>query len=121
MIGHVAIVLLRLDDGVEIAAIGDVDLDLAEHRAVDRQPFGIEEGRHVGDAHFLDILADLPVFGDHQPGRRVEPSTPGVFGFTSPCSIAIVTVPIVPWPHIGRQPEVSMNRMAMSQSGRVGG
>ena len=38
-------------------------------------------------------------------------STPGVFGFTSPFSIAIVTVPIVPWPHIGRQPEVSMNRM----------
>ena len=48
-------------------------------------------------------------------------STPGVFGFTSPFSIAIVTVPIVPWPHIGRQPEVSMNRMAMSQSSRVGG
>ncbi len=43
-------------------------------------------------------------------------STPGVFGVTSPFSIAMVTVPIVPWPHIGRQPEVSMNRMAMSQS-----
>jgi hypothetical protein len=40
----------------------------------------------------------------------------------SPFSIAMVTVPIVPWPHIGRQPEVSMNRTATSQSGsRVGG
>ena len=46
---------------------------------------------------------------------------PGVFGLISPCSMAIVTVPMVPWPHIGRQPEVSMNRMAMSQSSRVGG
>ena len=48
-------------------------------------------------------------------------SMPGVFGVTSPFSSAMVTVPMVPWPHIGRQPEVSMNRMAMSQSGRVGG
>ena len=39
IVGHVAIVLLRLDDGVEIAAIGDVDLDLAERRALDRQAF----------------------------------------------------------------------------------
>ena len=33
----------------------------------------------------------------------------------------VVTVPIVPWPHMGRQPEVSMKRIATSQSGRVGG
>ena len=38
-------------------------------------------------------------------------STPSSLGVTSPCSSAIVTVPMVPWPHIGRQPEVSMNRM----------
>ena len=35
--------------------------------------------------------------------------------------IAVVTVPIVPCPHIGRHPLTSMNRMATSQSGRVGG
>ena len=31
--------------------------------------------------------------------------------------MATVTVPMVPWPHIGRQPLVSMNRMPTSQSG----
>src|SRR4051812_25119392 len=39
----------------------------------------------------------------------------------SPFSRAIVTVPIVPWPHIGRHPDVSMKRIPTSQSGRVGG
>jgi hypothetical protein len=39
----------------------------------------------------------------------------------SPFSSAMVTVPMVPCPHIGRQPEVSMNRMPTSQSSRVGG
>ena len=28
---------------------------------------------------------------------------------------------MVPWPHIGRQPDTSMNSTPMSQSGRVGG
>jgi len=37
---------------------------------------------------------------------------PSDFGLTRPCSMIAVTVPIVPWPHIGRQPEVSMNRIA---------
>ena len=44
VVGHVAVVLLRLDDGVEIAAIGDIDGDLAEPRAFDRQALGMEEG-----------------------------------------------------------------------------
>ena len=48
-------------------------------------------------------------------------SLPGVRGWISPRSSAMVTVPMVPWPHIGRQPEVSMNRIATSQSSRVGG
>ena len=56
-----------------------------------------------------------------RPAGVSSRSTPGVFGRTSPCSTATVTVPMVPCPHIGRQPEVSMNRMPMSQSGRVGG
>jgi hypothetical protein len=38
MVGHVAEVLLRLDDRVEIAAIGHVDDDLAEPLDLDRQP-----------------------------------------------------------------------------------
>ncbi len=35
--------------------------------------------------------------------------------------MAAVTVPMVPWPHIGRQPLTSMNSTPMSQSGRVDG
>ena len=71
--------------------------------------------------HALDEAALLLVARHHAAGRRVELSTPGVAGVTSPFSIAMVTVPIVPWPHIGRQPQTSMNRMPMSQSARVGG
>jgi hypothetical protein len=33
----------------------------------------------------------------------------------------MVTVAIVPCPHMGKHPEVSMNMKAMSASGRVGG
>ena len=43
VVGHVAKVLLRLDDGVEIAAIGDIDLDRPDLRAVDLQPFRMQE------------------------------------------------------------------------------
>ncbi len=55
------------------------------------------------------------------PAGASRLSTPGVAGVTSPFSIAMVTVPIVPWPHIGRQPLTSMNRIAVSQSARVEG
>ena len=53
--------------------------------------------------------------------RRGSSGSP-VYLVTSPCgSPQEVTVPMVPWPHIGRQPEVSINSTAMSQSSRVGG
>ena len=48
-------------------------------------------------------------------------SLPGSRGWIRPFSIPMVIVPISPWPHMGRQPEVSMNSTATSQSGRVGG
>ena len=82
------------------------------------KPLGVQEGRHVGDAHLLDVLA-------RPAGTRRSPARPGVSSLEharrpsaspGPFSMAIVTVPIVPWPHIGRQPEVSMNRIATSQS-----
>ena len=40
---------------------------------------------------------------------------------TMPVSISTVATPIVPWPHIGRQPETSMNSTPQSASSRVGG
>ena len=63
---------MRLDDRIEIAAIGDVDLDRTEIRTVDVEAFGMQEGRDVGEAHGLDVFALLLVLGDHQAGRRVE-------------------------------------------------
>ena len=40
---------------------------------------------------------------------------------TIPVSTSTVATPIVPCPHIGRQPETSMKRTPQSASGRVGG
>ena len=40
---------------------------------------------------------------------------------TIPVSTSTVATPIVPCPHIGRQPETSMNSTPQSASGRVGG
>ena len=40
---------------------------------------------------------------------------------TIPHSTSTVATPIVPWPHIGRQPETSMNSTPQSASARVGG
>ena len=48
-------------------------------------------------------------------------SAPGTRGTIKPFSMPMVTVPMVPCPHIGRQPEVSMNSTATSQSARVAG
>ncbi len=56
-----------------------------------------------------------------RPAGASSATVPSSRTASSPFSTAIVTVPIVPWPHIGRQPETSMNRIAMSQSARVGG
>ena len=39
-----------------------------------------------------------------RPAGASSRSMPGVAGVTRPFSIAMVTVPMVPWPHIGRQP-----------------
>ncbi len=63
---------LRLDDRVEVAAIGDVDHELAELRAVDPDLGQRQVARDVGEAHPLDEPAGPLVGGEHQPGRRVE-------------------------------------------------
>src|SRR5690606_23050484 len=54
VVGHVTEIPLRLDNGVEIAAIGDIDLQGPEHRTFDLEPFGMEKGRHVGQPDLLD-------------------------------------------------------------------
>jgi hypothetical protein len=47
--------------------------------------------------------------------------SPGTFGFTNPDSMAAVMVPMVPCPHMGKQPLVSMKSTAKSFSGSWGG
>src|SRR6478736_7641379 len=46
---------------------------------------------------------------------------PGIFGMINPSSIAMVMVPIVPCPHMGKQPLVSINKTATSFAGSCGG
>jgi hypothetical protein len=70
-IRHVAIARLRLDDGVEVAAIGHVHLERADPRALRLEPGRMQEPRHVGQPHGFDIFALLFVLRDHQAGRRL--------------------------------------------------
>ena len=79
-IGHVAEGRLGTHDGVEVAAIGDVHGQGTEARAVHFEAPRMQERGHVGDPHLFDELALLPVFGDHQPGRGVEPQGAGGLG-----------------------------------------
>ena len=75
-LAHVAVVLLRLHDGVEIAAIGDVEGELADARAVDRHAFGVEIARHIGEPHRFDIFTIAPVRRLDQAGGRIESQQP---------------------------------------------
>ena len=71
-VGQVGVAALRLDDGVEVAAIGDVDPERPELRVHDLQVPRVQEGRHVGELHRFHVLADLRVLRDHEPRRRLE-------------------------------------------------
>ena len=72
-----AIRLLRLDDGVEVAAIGDVEDDAAETGHVDLEPAPVEEGRDVPQPH-LDDVAEIVagILGLDDPGGRLEDELP---------------------------------------------
>ena len=64
--------LLGIDDRVEVAAVGDIDLQPADARHVSLEPARMQVGRHVGEPHPLDERAVLPVLGNDEAGRRVE-------------------------------------------------
>ena len=90
-------------------------------------------GGHAPDCDCGGFIKTATVsFGQAMPGeamRRAEESVtvtstitvPGVFGRTRPASRAKVIEPRVAWPHMGRQPEVSMNSSARSASSLTGG
>ena len=65
-------ILLRFDDRVEIAAIGDVDCEIAQVGTFDRQILGIEEGRNIGDPDLFNICAFLAVLGLDHAGRCIQ-------------------------------------------------
>src|SRR6516225_11676462 len=52
---EVAIMLLRFDDRIEIAAIGNVEDEPAEVGDVDVEPRLVKEGGNVADAHLDDV------------------------------------------------------------------
>jgi hypothetical protein len=65
-------VLLGVDDGVEVPAIGDIHGKLAEPRHVDHNAFRREVRGHVMNAHAIHEAALPPVFGDHPARRGIE-------------------------------------------------
>src|SRR6516225_1262795 len=99
MISHIAKVLLRLYDGVEVAAISNVDNDLTESFDLCRQPLRVKEARNIGEPHFLDEAAFLSIGDVNLSGWSVDQQFPGSHGVMRPFSMPIVTVPMVPWPH----------------------
>src|SRR5690606_21970182 len=60
---------LRLDDGVVVAAVGDIDRQRTEARDIDLDPLGRQIGRHIADAHRGHAIA-LGLIGDVQHARR---------------------------------------------------
>ena len=52
---------MRLDDGVEVAAVGHVHRDFAQAFDLGAQPLGVKEARHVGQADLFDKAALLAV------------------------------------------------------------
>jgi hypothetical protein len=72
MISHIAKVLLRLYDGVEVAAISNVDNDLTESFDLCRQPLRVKETRNIGEPHFLDEAAFLSIGDVNLSGWSVD-------------------------------------------------
>ena len=65
-------VLLRIEDGVEVAAVGDVEAQLSDSGNGDAHVGRRQVRGDIGDAHALDEAALLLVARHHPPGRRVE-------------------------------------------------
>ncbi len=71
-VGDVADRGLRVDDRIEIAAIGDIDHDLAEALDLRRQPRRMQIGGDVGDADAVDIGPVADIAGGDEAGGGVD-------------------------------------------------
>ena len=115
-------IFLYINDSIKISAIRNINYQFPKSgQSTVNFDAARKEGTLVSftDFHFVC----LPVCIQYSPILPVLPFLlyPGVFGLINPSSIAIVIVPMVPCPHIGRQPLVSINKTATSFCGSCGG
>ncbi len=68
VVGHIAEVFLRLNNRVEIPAIGDIHSDQAEIGTVDLDIGFVKEGWHIGQFDRFHVIANLFIFGNHKTG-----------------------------------------------------
>ena len=84
-------------------------------------PIAVVTGEQTTNNADITLDTYLNTLPQVNPAGTSTRSRPGVRGVMRPCSSPKLIMPIVPCPHMGRQPEVSMNRMPQSASSRVGG
>ena len=112
-----------LDERVEVAAEGHVVGHLARRRRRPR-PGRARAGRpgRCGSSRPRRGRRDTATRASTRPaGVSRRTTVSGSRTSTMPVSTRTVATPIVPWPHIGRQPETSMKSTPQSASSRVGG
>lgn len=109
---------LRLDNDLVVATVGEINLDCAKARNVEFDILRMEVAGNIEAPNLVDERPAPDILDIDFASRRLDRKLPSTLGTTRPSSIATVTVPIVPWPHIGRQPLTSMKRTPTSQSSR---
>lgn len=109
---------LRLDNDLVVATVGEINLDCAKARNVEFDILRMEVAGNIEAPNLVDERPAPDILDIDFASRRIDRKLPSTLGTTRPSSIATVTVPIVPWPHIGRQPLTSMKRTPTSQSSR---
>ena len=72
-IRQIAIVFLRFDNRVEIAALGDVDPQFPQTGAIHRDALRGKVGGDIGDPHCLDKAVFLAISGGDLAGRGLQP------------------------------------------------
>src|SRR5579872_5832416 len=70
---------LRIDDGIEIPAVGDIDTKGSKLRTFHGDILRSEISRDVGELDGPDLLAFHFVFDLYEAGRRFHSNTPGNF------------------------------------------
>ena len=73
---QVAVVRLRLHDGVEVAAVGDIHRELTQARALGLDPLGGQIGAHVVDAHGVHMAVAHRIVRLDGPRGRVQAQGP---------------------------------------------